>query len=75
MNWNKQGRVGLPLFSPVAPCSIAAAVAAVHIVLSSAPLALPLKGMSACMSEIRGVCVCLVCVDREGMEALVCIME
>lgn len=66
MNWNKQGWVGLPLFSPVAACSIAAA--AVPIFLSSAPLPLALKGMSACMSEIRGVCVC-VCLDVFVLEA------
>lgn len=44
--------------SPVAACCNTATVS---IFVSSAPLPLALEGTNACMSDIRGVCVCCVC--------------
>lgn len=52
MNRNKQGWVMSPACLPWLHVAIAAAVS---IFVSSAPLPLALKGMPACMSEIRGV--------------------
>ena len=46
--------------SPVAACCNTAAVS---VFVSSAPLPSALEGTNACMSDIRGVCVCVcVCV-------------